>query len=92
MSIFSSRYRALVRQIVVARKRACLTQLEIAKRLEKPQSYVSKSETGERRLDFVELVDLIEALGLSPLDFIQETLSNSSFRISSRWHDRLCDK
>src|SRR5437763_1365869 len=40
-----------------------LTQTGLADRLGHPQSYVSKYETGERRLDFVETVLVCEALG-----------------------------
>jgi transcriptional regulator with XRE-family HTH domain len=42
-----------------------LTQAELAERLEVPQSFVSKYETGERRLDFVETAQVCKALGLT---------------------------
>ena len=42
-----------------------LTQVQVATRLKVPQSFVSKYEMGERRLDFVETVLLCEALGIS---------------------------
>jgi transcriptional regulator with XRE-family HTH domain len=42
-----------------------LTQTDLANRLGVPQSYVSKYEIGERRLDFVETVKVCEALGLT---------------------------
>jgi transcriptional regulator with XRE-family HTH domain len=48
-----------------------LTQTEVARRLGSPQSYVSKYETGERRLDFVETVFVCEALGISIEDFVK---------------------
>lgn len=80
MSMFSKRYRALARQMMLARKHSGMTQKELARRLNKPQSYVSKLESGERRLDFVELVESAEALGLPPLDLIQKVLSDPSFR------------
>jgi transcriptional regulator with XRE-family HTH domain len=41
-----------------------LTQVELAERLERPQSYVSKYETGERRLDLIELEQIGAALGV----------------------------
>ena len=44
---------------------ARLTQTDVAKALGKPQSYVSKYESGERRLDLVELADLSAVLGTS---------------------------
>lgn len=51
--------------IVSLRKESGLTQVELANRLKKPQSFVSKYEHGERRLDFVELVEVLDSLGLS---------------------------
>ena len=58
---------ALLRQV---RADAGLTQGEVAERLEKPQSFVSKYETGERRLDILELRQVCEALGIALPDFI----------------------
>jgi len=46
-----------------------LTQAELAARLEQPQSYVSKFEIGERRLDFVETLRVCEALGVKIEEF-----------------------
>ena len=46
-----------------------LTQADVAKILSLPQSYVSKYESGERRLDFVETVLVCEALGMRIDDF-----------------------
>ena len=50
--------------LVAAREEAGLTQVEVAARLNKPQSFVSKYERGERRLDFTEFVELADVLGL----------------------------
>ena len=47
------------------RKKEALTQVELSQALGKPQSYVSKYETGERKLDYVEVMDICEALGVS---------------------------
>lgn len=44
---------------------ADLTQKELSELLGKPQSYVSKYETGERKLDYVEVTDICKALGVS---------------------------
>jgi len=41
-----------------ARREAGLTQVEVADRLKRPQSFVSKMESGERRVDVVELSDI----------------------------------
>ena len=50
--------------LAAGRRAAGLTQWELAARLGRPQSFVSKYETGERRLDVVELLEVAEALGL----------------------------
>ncbi len=52
------RFRDLLRQIRID---AGLTQVQLAEKLGKPQSYVSKAEMGERRLDFIETLDFCEA-------------------------------
>jgi transcriptional regulator with XRE-family HTH domain len=57
-SLHSARYRELVRRLRAARERAGLTQTEVAETLKKPQSFVSKVELCERRLDPIELLDL----------------------------------
>ncbi len=56
-----------------------VTQVELARRLEKPQSYVSKIEILERRLDVIELMDWLVALniGFEELNF-KEILAISS--------------
>jgi len=46
-----------------------MTQAQVAARLGEPQSYVSKYETGERRLDFVETVLVCDALGIGIEEF-----------------------
>lgn len=59
---------ALLRQI---RVEAELHQADLAKRIAKPQSYVSKYESGERRLDLLELREICGALGISLVEFTQ---------------------
>ena len=63
------KFRAL---LVQARKRAELTQAELAARLKRPQSFVSKYERGERRLDVVEFFEVARAIGIDPLAFLKE--------------------
>ncbi len=48
---------------------AGLTQTELSKALEKPQSYISKYENGERKLDYVEIREICQALGISMQKF-----------------------
>jgi transcriptional regulator with XRE-family HTH domain len=64
--------------LVKVRKGAGITQAELAQNLNRPQSFVSKYERGERRLDVVEFGDVARALNLDPVKllarFYQETL------------------
>jgi transcriptional regulator with XRE-family HTH domain len=55
------RFRALLRKI---REEAGLSQTELAQKLRKPQTFVSKSELGERRIDFLETLDYCAACGV----------------------------
>jgi len=63
-SLFTDGYRSFVSELTGARQALNVTQAELARRLGKPQSYVSKIERLERRIDVVELCALIDALGL----------------------------
>lgn len=60
-------FRSLLREL---REGSALTQAQVAERLGVPQSYVSKYESGERRLDFVETADVCEALGTDLNQFV----------------------
>lgn len=60
----SDRYRAFAEALRAARLRSGVTQSELAKRLSKPQSFVSKVECFERRVDPAEFHDWLAALGV----------------------------
>lgn len=62
-SLRTPRHEALIEQLRALRAEAGLTQQELAFRLGKPQSYVAKTEVAERRIDVVEFVAWLEALG-----------------------------
>ncbi|MEU6643399.1 helix-turn-helix transcriptional regulator [Saccharomonospora sp. NPDC046836] len=64
-SIYSAEYQRLCQLLREARHEAGLTQVQVAERLGVPQSFVSKYETGERRLDVIELRHVAQALALS---------------------------
>ena len=64
----TKRYRAFLARLREAREAAGLTQVQVAKKLGRPQTWVSKCELGERRVDFVELEDWAAACG-KPLDW-----------------------
>lgn len=69
-SLPSRNYTLFLDQLVAARKRAGLTQEQLAERLGATQSFVSKCERGERRLDIVELREWCRALGVSFATFV----------------------
>jgi transcriptional regulator with XRE-family HTH domain len=54
-----------------ARKKAAISQGELARRLGRPQSFVSKYERGERRLDVVELKAVADALGIDAIKLLR---------------------
>jgi transcriptional regulator with XRE-family HTH domain len=54
------------------RKNAGVTEEEVAERLNRHQSFVSKYENGERRLDLIEFLEIAEAIGFDPIGFIRK--------------------
>ncbi|WP_257236745.1 helix-turn-helix domain-containing protein, partial [Nostoc sp. 'Peltigera malacea cyanobiont' DB3992] len=73
-SVFSEDYNRFRQLLIEARKAAKLTQTELSAKLELPQSYVSKYERGERRLDVIEFLQVAQVLEIDPLAFIKELL------------------
>lgn len=71
-SLFSPDHRRLCELLIAARRSAGLTQEIVARRLDKPQSFVAKYENGERRIDVIELIKITKALGADPLEIVTE--------------------
>lgn len=67
-TLYDDDYRVFVRHLIELRRSVGVTQQELADRLGKPQSYVSKSERFERRLDVAEFRKIVTALGGDPVD------------------------
>jgi transcriptional regulator with XRE-family HTH domain len=67
----SDRYRKMCELLINSRRQGGLTQSELAQRLKKPQSYVSKYETGERRIDLIEFLEISEALDVKPTTILR---------------------
>jgi len=57
-----------------ARVHAGLRQLDVAQKLGKPQSYVAKVESGERRIDLIEVLDLCQVVSLDPKVLIKKLI------------------
>lgn len=62
-SIYATEYRGMLARLRAAREAAGLTQAQVAAHFGRPQSFVSKVESGERRLDPVELARLAALYG-----------------------------
>ncbi len=67
----SSRQKKLIALIIAERKTAGLTQAQVAKKLRRYQSIVANIESGERRIDVVEFLDLADAIGFDPGKLIE---------------------
>jgi len=73
-SLRSPRQIQLQKLLAAARAKAGLTQIQLAERLHRPQSFVAKYEGGERRVDVVEFCEIAGALGTDPAALFQEFL------------------
>ena len=69
---YPKQYKRFLERLRQARLKAGLTQTEVANALQKPQSFVSKCETGERRVDVVELQVLANLYGVPLTYFVEE--------------------
>ncbi|MBA4783820.1 MAG: helix-turn-helix transcriptional regulator [Rhizobiales bacterium] len=68
----SERHKALISLLIEARERAGLTQTELAEKIGEYQSFVARLESGQRRVDVVEFLELAEVLGFDA----EESLRN----------------
>ncbi|QDT88805.1 helix-turn-helix domain-containing protein [Gimesia algae] len=70
-NLYTQRQRILLDLLRKTREEAGLRQDDVAERLRRPQSFVSKYESGERRLDILELYDVCEVLGTTLSNFVR---------------------
>lgn len=75
MWVSPAEYEALGVFLADARKKAGVTQDELAARLQKPQSFISAYERGQRRVDVLELVLIFGALGIEPLGALSDLIA-----------------
>ena len=83
-SIYNEAYRSLVEALKAARKEAGATQQDVAKSLNKPQSYVAKVEGFERRLDVIELIEFAACIRWNPLPYLQSLYDDAEGRSNNR--------
>lgn len=73
-SLHSDENKALVAVLVKARKAAGISQTDLADRLNKRQQFVSRIESGERRVDLLEFIMIARALKIEPRDLLGRVL------------------
>jgi len=74
-SVFTDAYKTLLETLIEARKASGVTQADLAKRLGKPQPWVSNYERGIRRIDVIEFVAVCRAIGAKPEKLFERVLS-----------------
>ncbi|MCC8952710.1 helix-turn-helix transcriptional regulator [Bradyrhizobium sp. Pear77] len=72
----STRHDALRLFLIEKRKKAGLTQAAVAAKLKRYQSFVASIETGQRKVDVVQLIALAEAIGFDPREAIKRMMAN----------------
>jgi len=65
-TVFTAHYARLLELLVRTRTEASITQAELARRLGRPQPFISYVERGERRVDVIEFYAILKALGADP--------------------------
>ncbi len=71
-SIYTRDYKAMLALLRDVRKAARITQVELASRLGTTQSFVTKCERGDRRLDLVQMRTICDALGTTLPEFVRQ--------------------
>lgn len=71
----TEKYEEFCQLLVEERQNAGLSQQEVADRLGRPQTYVSKCELGTRRMDVVEFLEIAEIIEFDPITFIKKLRS-----------------
>ena len=71
-SVWQEKYILLNSELREMRKSAGFSQVQLAEKLGKPQSFVSKYESGDRYLNFIEVVEICDACSASVIDLIKK--------------------
>jgi len=71
----STTYKKLRLTLATARSQSGMTQTDLAAKLQRPQSFVSKYESGQRHLDVLEFIEVCNALGVSPVAALSEIVT-----------------
>lgn len=71
-AIVSKKQKFLAKRLVEERKKAGLFQTDLAKKLECFQSRIARLESGERRIDLIEYLQISEEIGFDPFELLKE--------------------
>jgi transcriptional regulator with XRE-family HTH domain len=71
-SIYDTEYKLMVKLLYALRVSKRLRQADLAELIGEPQSFISKIENGERRVDLVELKKICETMNIPLIDFVKE--------------------
>ena len=77
-TLHSARHRRLVQLLIEQRKAAGLTQADVAKALNRHQPHIANIESGERRVDVVEFLELAQVIGFEPNAILNAMLEITS--------------
>jgi len=81
-SVFTGAHTALVETLIAARKRAGLTQAQLAALLGKDQSFISLVERSQRRVDTLEFYAMAKALGVDPVELFADVVKKLPDRVA----------
>ena len=71
-SVFTEEYGRFLTRLIEARRQNGLSQQQLANKLGRPQSFISKYEHGERRLDVIEFMEIARGIGFTAADLIAD--------------------
>jgi transcriptional regulator with XRE-family HTH domain len=71
-------YKVVGAYLAAARRQANVTQQVLARKLSKPQSFVSEYERGKRRIDVIEFLKITQTIGANPI-YVLSQIARSTF-------------